>query len=374
MGASLLCTTPLLCQSQNTEVLESVEVPAFKSRAQHLAEVKDNPNYDIVVIGGGCNGAGVVLDSSSRGLRTLLIEGHDFGSGASSKSTKMIHGGVRYLQAVFMSRDSFSKRIENYGLVKEALQDRQFMIENATYMNKKLKFVIPYTTFFEQVYYYVGSVMYHMITWVVGQKGKTSFTFPYFLGQQDMQRLFPYVSNKYQGGIVFEDGQFNDAQMLIAILLTATIPHHRSHPANILNRAEFINFVKDEEDKIKGVIFKDKLSGEEITVNSKYVVNCTGTFSDQIRRLDNPEATRRIIPVAGSHITFDKRITFGNHGLIINSDDGRVFIVVPWLGKTVVGTTERTFEEPTLNPTISIEEKRFIYDQMNKVFDNADPD
>ena len=126
--------------------------------------------------------------------------------------------------------------------------------------------------------------------------------------------------------------------MLMTVLLTSTLPSNPK-PANILNQAEFINFIKNEGGKITGIIFKDKLTGEEIRVNSHYVVNCTGAFADKIRLLDNPKASKRIIPVAGSHITFDKRITYGDHGLIINSDDGRVLIVVPWLGKTVAGTT-----------------------------------
>ena len=138
-----------------------------------------------------------MLDASSRGLKALLIEANDFGNGASSKSTKLIHGGLRYLQAVFVSKDSFQKRVENYGLVKEALQDRKFMIQNASYMNKKLKFVIPYSTFFEQIYYYAGTLMYHLITWTVSQKGGLSFTFPYFMNQRDLKAHFPYISNRY---------------------------------------------------------------------------------------------------------------------------------------------------------------------------------
>lgn len=140
------------------------------------------------------------------------------------------------MQAVFVSRDSFQKRKENYGLVKEALQDRMFMIENASYMNKKLKFVIPYTSLFEQLYYYAGALMYHLITWTVSRKGGINFTFPYFLNQKDLKMNFPYISNKYEGGIVFEDGQFNDAQMLMTVLLTSTLPTNMK-PSNILNQA-----------------------------------------------------------------------------------------------------------------------------------------
>lgn len=123
-------------------------------------------------------------------------------------------------------------------MVKEALNDRKFMIENASYMNSKLKFVIPYTSLFQQLYYYSGTLVYHLITWAVSGNSRKGlqFTFPYFIGQKDLKAYFPFISNQYQGGIVFEDGQFNDAQMLMSVLLTSTLPHNPA-PANIINQA-----------------------------------------------------------------------------------------------------------------------------------------
>lgn len=138
----------------------------FKSRNQHLKDIENNPNYDIVIIGGGASGAGVCLDSSTRGLRTLVIQKNDFGSGTSSKSTKLIHGGVRYLQQVFaLSKDSLKSRYQKFKLVTEAIKQRGVMLRNAAYMNEKIPFVIPSTNSFSTAYYYIGSVFYYLIYW-----------------------------------------------------------------------------------------------------------------------------------------------------------------------------------------------------------------
>lgn len=337
--------------------------PVFKSRSQHLQEVKQTLEYDIVIIGGGCTGAGVVLDAASRGYKCLLLEGSDFASGASSKSTKLIHGGVRYLQQVFeLSWASISSRLEKFYLVREALEERTYVINNAPYMNHKISIVIPCKNSFQSLYYYIGSIAYHMIYWLFNKTSVgVTFNFPYFASRNDLRQLSPYISDKFGSGVVYEDGQFNDSQMNMALLLTSTVPHPKFQitPANILNRA-LVTKLHKENGRISGVTFKDTLTGEETTVKCKYVVNCTGVWADKIRQLDDPAISKRIIPVAGSHMTYSKKLVARNAGICMASSDGRILLVLPWLGKTIVGTTEKTYEEPMHNPIMSFEEKEFI--------------
>jgi glycerol-3-phosphate dehydrogenase len=186
--------------------------------------VAAQPAYDLVIVGGGCNGAGVALDAATRGLRTLLIEKEDFGSGASSKSTKLIHGGVRYLQQVFeFSLDSISSRMEKFALVKEAISERSLMIDSAPHLTTKLPFVIPCTNVFKAIYYYVGSVVYYLIYKLYSPETPTAFRMPYFLNREELTTIFPNLNPKYDVGVVYEDGSFNDARLLLSALLTASL-------------------------------------------------------------------------------------------------------------------------------------------------------
>jgi glycerol-3-phosphate dehydrogenase len=173
----------LAAANDNQQPLPSGPVK-YKKRADHLKEIAATPWYDLVVVGGGCNGAGVALEAATRGLRTLVIEKEDFGSGASSKSTKLIHGGVRYLQQVFdFSLDSISSRLEKFALVREAISERSLMIDSAPHLTVKLPFVIPCTNIFKAVYYYVGSVVYYLIYWLCSPLTPTVFRMPYFLNR-----------------------------------------------------------------------------------------------------------------------------------------------------------------------------------------------
>lgn len=165
---------------------EAVKIQ-YKKRSDHLRDISAKPEYDVVVIGGGCNGVGVLLDASTRGLRTLLIEKDDFASGASSKSTKLIHGGVRYLQQVFeLSLDSISSRIEKFQLVKEAIAERSMMIDSAPHLTTKIPFVIPCTNLVSATYYYIGSLFYYLIYALYSPSTPTSFNMPYFMNRLEL--------------------------------------------------------------------------------------------------------------------------------------------------------------------------------------------
>ena len=158
----------------------------------------------MVVIGGGCNGAGVALDASTRGLRTLVLEKDDFGSGASSKSTKLIHGGVRYLQQVFaMDTSSLSSRIEKWGLVREAIEERSVMIDSASHLTEKVPFVIPCSNIFQGVYYYLGSMIYYFIYKYYAPTTITKFNLPYLYSREELTEIFPHINSKYSLGVVY---------------------------------------------------------------------------------------------------------------------------------------------------------------------------
>ena len=163
-----------------------------------------------------------------------------------------------------------------------------------------------------------------------------------------MKQAFPHISPKYSIGVVYEDGSFNDARLLLTALLTATSGNGQTMPdsfvpANVLNRAEFIDFIKNEGGKIVGGVFKDSLTGKEYRVHARYVINCTGVWADKIRLLDNPKAKKRICLVGGSHIVYDNRLASPNYGLTFPSADGRVILVQPWLNRVLAGTTEKKY-------------------------------
>jgi glycerol-3-phosphate dehydrogenase len=371
-----------LLLNANNESNPQKETPPpvqYKKRREHLKDIASDPNYDIVVIGGGCNGAGVLLDASTRGFRALLIEKDDFASGASSKSTKLIHGGVRYLQQVFeLSLDSLSSRIEKFNLVKEAISERSMMIDSAPHLTTKIPFVIPCTNMFNAFYYYIGSMVYYMIYLFYSPMTPTVFKMPYFLNREELTSIFPNINPKYDMGVVYEDGSFNDSRMVLSALLTASLGNgikmpETFRPANIVNKAEFVNFIKDKEEKIVGVTFRDSLTKKEYTVNAKYVVNCTGAWADKIRLLDNPNAKKRICLVAGSHITYDKKVASGTFGICIASSDGRITLVVPWLNRVIAGTTEHKLTDPTNNPVCTEKERKFINDSVSDLMSEMKP-
>lgn len=220
------------------------------------------------------------------------------------------------------------------------------MINNAPYMNHKLSIVIPCTNSLWSAYYYLGSVVYHLVYWLNSKPDGVSFHFPFFASRDDLRAISPFISNKYASGVVYEDGQFNDSQMNMALLLTATVEHPdpkiKIEPANILNQAPVLSLLKNG-NAVCGVTVLDRLSNQQFEVKAKYVVNCTGVFADSIRKMDDPSTPSRIIPVAGSHMSFSKELVHRRTGICIPSSDGRILLVLPWLGKSIVGTTEKTY-------------------------------
>ncbi|GAB6028310.1 glycerol-3-phosphate dehydrogenase [Chamberlinius hualienensis] len=323
------------------------------TRAAQLATLKDTKEFDVLVIGGGATGAGVALDSVSRGLKTALVELDDFSSGTSSRSTKLIHGGVRYLQKAIMQLD-----YDQYRMVKEALYERANLLFIAPHLSNPLPIMLPIYTWWQIPYYWFGIKMYDLVA------GSKLVKPSYFLSKSKALELFPMLKkSKLCGALVYYDGQHNDARMNIAIALTAA-----RMGAAIANHAEVTRLIKktDSEGKsvVCGAIVKDTLTGNEFEVRAKCVVNATGPFTDSIRLMDNPKTPKICQPSSGVHIVLPDYYSPDKMGLIDPStSDGRVIFFLPWEGATIAGTTDRSCEV-THHPAPKEEDIQFILNEV----------
>ncbi len=297
-----------------------------------------NAEWDIIIIGGGATGAGVAIDSSLRGFKTLLLEQSDFGKGTSSRSTKLIHGGVRYLQQ------------GNFSLVMEALKERGILYKNAPHLVHNLKFIVPRYDWWEGTFYGVGLKLYDMMA------GKFGFGDSKLLSKEETVGLIPTIeTNGLRGGVIYYDGQFDDSRLLINLMQTAA-----DNGATVLNYFKVINLLKTN-NLIAGVAVKDIESGKEYEIKSKVVINATGVFSDEIRRIDDPACTELVEPSRGTHIVLDKSFLPGDSAVMVpHTDDGRILFAIPWHNKVLVGTTDIPVNNPELDPIASEDEIEFL--------------
>jgi glycerol-3-phosphate dehydrogenase len=318
------------------------------NRTSMLSQLDENKTWDVLIIGGGATGLGAALDAASRGLSTILIEADDFAKGTSSRSTKLVHGGVRYLEQ------------GNIKLVREALRERGWLLQNAPHVTQKLGFIIPAFSFVQKIYYGGGLMFYDVLS------GKLSIGKTKFLSKKETIRLLPAINqNNLNGGIVYYDGQFDDARLAIDIAKTAV-----KHNAVIINYCEAISLLKIE-NKVCGVIAEDVFSNKTFEIKSKTVINATGVFADDILQMDNKNAEDIITPSQGIHLVIDKKFYQGNHALMIpKTDDKRVLFAVPWHNKIVLGTTDTQIEDISDEPTPLQEEIEFILKHTNHYLDS----
>jgi len=310
-------------------------------REESLSKViqkKDEP-YDIVVIGGGATGLGVALDAVSRGYSVLVLEKHDFAKGTSSRSTKLVHGGVRYLAQ------------GDLALVLEALKERGLLLSNAPHLVKNQSFIIPIYSWTDRIKYTAGLKLYDIMA------GKLSFGKSTFISRDETLMRLPTVkADDLKGGVVYQDGQFDDARLALNIALTCM-----DRGVHILNYAGVNSLLKDEHGKITGVQFTDEETGNQYNISAKVVVNATGVFSDAILSMDQPDAKKSIIPSQGVHLVMSRSFLPGTDALMIpETSDGRVLFAVPWYDKLVVGTTDTPRDTPELEPKAMEEEITFI--------------
>lgn len=297
--------------------------------------------WDIAVIGGGATGMGVAVDAAARGLDVVLVEAYDFGKGTSSRSTKLVHGGVRYLEQ------------GNVPLVMSALKERGLMRQNAPHLVHDLAFVVPNYSWWEAPFYGIGLKLYDMLA------GKYGFGASKLLSKEEtLERLPGLEPEELRGGVIYYDGQFDDARLLIHLAMTAA-----EHGGTLVNYCPATGMLRDADGYVNGLTARDMETGEELTIPARIVVNATGVFTDSIRRMADPEAETLVVTSQGIHLVFDGSFLKSDTALMVpRTSDGRVLFVIPWHGHAVAGTTDTPLDAPSVEPKPLDEEIEFILD------------
>ncbi len=295
--------------------------------------------WDMVIVGGGATGVGVAIDAASRGYNTLLLEQSDFGKGTSSRSTKLVHGGVRYLEQ------------GNVSLVMEALKERGLLRQNAPHLVSDLAFVVPNYDWWEAPFYGLGLKVYNLLS------GKYGFGSSKILSKEEtLERLPTIKQDGLRGGVIYYDGQFDDSRLLINMVTTAD-----EQGATLLNYAPVSALSKDADGFVNGVTAQDLESGREFEIAAKVVINATGPFTDHLRRLSDGNVKPMISPSQGIHLVFDRSFLPGQSAIMVpHTSDGRVMFAIPWHEHTVVGTTDTPIPEAVLEPAPMEKEIEFI--------------
>lgn len=301
---------------------------------------RSNEAWDVLIIGGGATGLGCAIEAASRGYRTLLVEQSDFAKGTSSRSTKLVHGGVRYLQQ------------GNIALVLEALKERGLMLRNAPHLVRNLPFIVPNYDWWEGPFYGIGLKMYDLLA------GRAGIGRSRRLSRDRTIELIPTIeTDGLDGGIVYHDGQFDDARLAINMVTTAA-----RQGAVMLNYMKCVGLLV-ESGEVNGVAVRDEESGREYEIHARSVINATGVFADSIIKMADPDLGPMIVPSQGVHIVLDHSFLPGDTAIMVpRTDDGRVLFAIPWLDRVVVGTTDTAVDETPLEPRATAEELRFLLD------------
>jgi len=320
------------------------------NRSEILSRLEDHTEtWDVVIIGGGATGLGIAVDAATRGYKVALVEQADFGEGTSSKSTKLIHGGVRYLRSGEVS------------LVKESLRERGRLLEHAPHSVKPLAFVVPAYRWYERFFYGAGLFLYDFLAGRLGIK-KTAH-----LNAEETLEVLPNLSSEgLRGGTLYWDGQFDDTRLLIALARTAV-----ANGAAVVNHVKVTGLIKDE-GKVTGVKAVEQISGNELALKGKVVVNATGAFTDSIRKMNNEEAEEVITPSQGIHIVLEREFLEGETGIMIpNTDDGRVLFAIPWHNRVLLGTTDTADVPVSLHPKALKEEVDYLIEHAARYLTKA---
>lgn len=353
-----------------SEMLASLRASAPVSVLKSQKDLKGDEEFDLLVIGGGATGAGVAVDAASRGLKVALVERDDFSSGTSSKSTKLVHGGVRYLQKAFLELD-----YEQYKLVREALHERKIFLQTAPYLSHMLPIMLPIYKWWQLPYYWAGCKAYDILA------GGENMESSYIMTKGRALEAFPMLkADGLVGALVYYDGQHNDARMNVSLIMTAV-----QHGATVANHASLIALHKSPSGALSGALVRDRFTGEEIAVRAKGVINATGPFSDALLQLDSitpagfqgkdlPEDASKnltayknvVAPSSGVHITLPNYYSPRTMGLLDPAtSDGRVIFFLPWQGNTIAGTTDRGVDVET-DPVAREEEIQWILEEIKR--------
>ncbi|KAH8693094.1 mitochondrial glycerol-3-phosphate dehydrogenase [Talaromyces proteolyticus] len=320
--------------------------PRIKSRGEQIADLwrsaadaasgQQEEPYDLLVIGGGATGSGIALDAATRGLKVALVERDDFSAGTSSKSTKLVHGGVRYLEKAVWEMD-----YKQYALVKEALRERKYFLDTAPHLSMWLPIMVPVQKWWQAPYFWAGCKFYD---YLAGSEGIES---SYFLTHSKALDAFPMLKkDNLFGAVVYYDGAHNDSRMNVSLAMTAAL-----YGSTVVNHLEVTGLTKDSSGKLSGARVKDLIAekngegGKEFSIRARGIINATGPFSDSIRKMDDSSVKEIVAPSSGVHVILPGYYSPSNMGLIDPStSDGRVIFFLPWQGNTIAGTTDRATE------------------------------
>ncbi len=312
------------------------------NRDESLFQIRETPQWDVLVIGGGATGLGAALDAASRGYRTALVERGDFACATSSRSTKLIHGGVRYL------------RQGNLTLVRDALHERSHLLANAPALVHPLPFLIPAHSLAEKLYYAAGLKVYDALA------GRHGLQPSRLVSRAEAAEMAPTMDG-LAGGVLYYDGQFDDARLAIA--LAQTLAEQGGAP---LNYAPVTSLLR-RRGRVAGAVIRDLESGADYEIAARVVINATGIFSDALRQLDDPTAPALIAPSQGAHLVLPKSYLPGETAILLpETADGRVLFAIPWQGRTLLGTTDTPRPVAEANPQPLAEEVAFLLEHARE--------
>jgi len=320
------------------------------SREQQINILKKTEVWDFIVIGGGASGLGIAVDAANRGFKTVLFEGSDFAKGTSSKSTKLVHGGVRYLAQ------------GNIDLVTEALQERGILAKNARHLFKNQSFIIPNYKWWKGYYYALGLKIYDFLS------KKSSLGKSKLINKGKALNYIPILKKeKLSSAVVYHDGQFDDSRLAINLAQTAV-----EQGATVLNYFKVNSILKNDLGKNEGVTVVDKETEITYQVRSKCIINATGIFTDKILKKNDPNHKKTIVPSRGVHLVFDKSFLKSDYAIMIpKTSDGRVLFIIPWHDKVIAGTTDTPIRKKTLDPVATKPEISFILSNIKRYLKKA---
>ena len=321
----------------------------MKSRPDALRDIATR-QFDVCVIGAGASGAGCALDAQRRGFQTALVDAGDFASATSSASTKLAHGGVRYLQQAVAEFDFGQLKV-----VREALRERILMLENAPHLVHSLDFVVPCFSSFDLLYFGTGMKIYDWLA------GNASLGGSRILSKQEALHLVPTLrTDRLAGGVSYRDGQFDDARLAVTLVKTFA-----DSAGEVVNYLRVVDLEKDSTGKLVATIAEDVFSEQKITIRARAFVNAAGPFSDEVRLMAAPALPRRLVRSKGAHILLPLDEGVNDALLIPKTEDGRVIFAIPWLGRLLVGTTDQ--EVPTAEePMVTQEDAAYLLRHLNR--------
>ncbi|MCU0462006.1 MAG: glycerol-3-phosphate dehydrogenase/oxidase [Bacteroidales bacterium] len=307
-------------------------------------------NWDFIVIGGGATGLGIAVDAANRGYKTVLLEQSDFAKATSSRSTKLVHGGVRYLQN------------GDVALVVEALRERGYLKKNAPHLVKDQRFIIGNYKWWEKPFYTIGLTLYDLLA------GKMSLGRSLPMKKKEVIRNIPRIVQKnLKGGVIYHDGQFDDSRLAINLMQTAV-----ENGAKVVNHCKVSGLIKNGDGKVAGVVAEDLLENISFDLKGKCIINATGIFVDKIIQMDNPDEKPMVRPSQGVHLVVDKSFLGGDDAIMIpKTSDGRVMFGVPWHDRVILGTTDIPVKEFVLEPKALEEEVDFILETVSRYLEKA---